>query len=76
VTFLLPVQGGNEWDRAGGPLSDPEALAAFCAEMRAACPPNVTLVEIDAHINDPAFDEAALRVLDGWIAEGRVALPG
>ena len=29
VTFLLPTQGGNEWDRAGGPLHDAEALAAF-----------------------------------------------
>ena len=35
VTFFLPTGGGNEWDRTGGPLSDPEALAAFCDEIRA-----------------------------------------
>jgi len=72
VVFLLPLQGGNEWDREGGPLCDAEGLAAFVEEIRAACPPNVRLVEMDAHINDPAFAEAALAVVDGWIAEGRL----
>ena len=70
VVFLLPVQGGNEWDRPGGPLSDPEGLAAFVQAMTDHCPPNVRLVTLDAHINDPAFDAAALAVVDGWIAEG------
>lgn len=72
VVFLLPVQGGNEWDRAGGPLSDPEALAAFVEEMEKACPPNVTLVKLDAHINDPAFHDTALSVFDDWRAAGLV----
>ncbi|MBP9046652.1 MAG: Tm-1-like ATP-binding domain-containing protein [Tabrizicola sp.] len=72
VVFLLPTRGGNEWDREGGPLCDAEGLAAFVAEVRAACPPNVRLVELEAHINDPAFAEAALAVVDGWIAEGRL----
>jgi uncharacterized protein (UPF0261 family) len=70
VTFLLPTQGGNEWDRPGGPLSDPEGLKTFCAAIRAHCPPNVTLVELDAHINDPAFTDAALATLDRWQADG------
>ncbi len=70
VVFLLPVLGGNEWDRPGGPLSDPEALAAFVDEIHASCPDNVRLVELDAHINDPAFAEAALAVVDDWIAAG------
>ena len=60
VVFLLPLQGGNEWDREGGPLCDAEGLAAFVEEIRTVCPPNVRLVEMDAHINDPAFAEAAL----------------
>jgi uncharacterized protein (UPF0261 family) len=72
VTFLLPTQGGNEWDRAGGPLSDPDALEAFCAAMRNHCPANVTLLELDAHINDAAFTEAALRIFDSWCASGLV----
>jgi uncharacterized protein (UPF0261 family) len=74
TVFLLPTQGGNEWDRAGGPLHDAEGLAAFVYECRKACPANVMLVELDAHINDPAFCAAVLAVIDQWIAEGR--LPG
>jgi uncharacterized protein (UPF0261 family) len=75
VVFLLPIQGGNEWDRAGGPLEDAAGLAAFVAEIRAACPANVRLVELDAHINDPAFADAALAVVDGWIAAGHLPRP-
>lgn len=72
VTFLLPTQGGNEWDRAGNPLSDPEALAAFCSAMRQKCPANVTLMSLDAHINDAAFADAALAVFDRWVEAGVV----
>ncbi|MEC3860822.1 Tm-1-like ATP-binding domain-containing protein [Mesobacterium sp. TK19101] len=73
VVFLLPLLGGNEWDRPGGPLHDAEGLAAFIDEMRASCPANVTLLELDAHINDAAFAEAVLSVFDGWIDAGTVA---
>lgn len=70
TTFLLPTKGANEWDRDGGPLQDAAGLAAFCDEIRACCPANVTLLELDAHINDAAFADAALQVFDGWRADG------
>lgn len=73
VAVILPRQGLHEWDRLGAPLHDPEGLAAFCDELAAACPAGVRLVALDAHINDDAFAKAALAVLDGWIAEGRLA---
>ncbi|CUH82539.1 Tm-1-like ATP-binding domain-containing protein [Tropicibacter naphthalenivorans] len=73
MTFLMPLHGGNEWDRPGGPLSDPEGLAAFASEMRAHCPPNVDLQELDCHINDPAFAKAALDLFDAWCAKGLIA---
>lgn len=72
VSFLLPLHGGNEWDRAGGPLADPEALAAFCDEIRQSLPANVRLIELDAHINDTAFHDAALAQFDAWVAAGLV----
>lgn len=72
TTVVLPLQGGNEWDRPGGPLSDPDGLAAFVGAIRSACPPNVELLEIDAHINDAAFSETVLKVFDGWLADGAV----
>jgi len=70
TAFLLPLHGGNEWDREGGPLHDAEGLAAFVDEVRAACPVGVKLIEVAAHINDPPFVAAALAVIDGWIEGG------
>ncbi len=75
VVFILPLLGGNEWDREGGQLRDPEGLAAFIEAMRANCPENVRLVEIDAHINDPQFAETALKVFDEWAAAGAIGEP-
>jgi len=72
VSFLLPRHGGNEWDRVGGPLSDPAALAAFCDELRRNLPANVRLIELEAHINDAAFHDAALAQFDAWVAAGLV----
>ncbi|MES2435867.1 MAG: Tm-1-like ATP-binding domain-containing protein [Pseudomonadota bacterium] len=74
VVFFLPTQGGHEWDRPGAPLEDAAGLAAFCEEMRAFCPKNVELVELDAHINDPAFSDAVLARFDDWVAAGIVKL--
>ena len=72
TALLMPLHGVEAWDRTGEPLCDPEGLAAFCNEMRKACPANVRLVELDAHINDPGFAAAALAIVDQWIAEGRL----
>lgn len=71
--LLLPAQGVEGWDRPGQPLHDPGGLAAFVEAARRHAPANAELVEIDAHINDAAFSEAALRVFDRWVADGRIA---
>jgi uncharacterized protein (UPF0261 family) len=70
--LLLPTQGIEAWDRPGQPLHDPEGLAAFVDEVRRHAPPNAQLLVLDAHINDTAFADAALRVFDEWVADGRV----
>ncbi|OYX43140.1 MAG: hypothetical protein B7Z02_09775 [Rhodobacterales bacterium 32-67-9] len=72
TVFLMPKHGGNEWDRDGAPLSNPEGLARFCAAIRANCPDNVSLIELDAHINDEAFSDEALAVFDRWVSAGVV----
>ena len=72
TTLVLPLRGGNEWDRDGGPLSDPEGLAAFVDELRTVCPDTVDLVEIDAHINDALFVSTVLEIFDDWVARGLV----
>jgi uncharacterized protein (UPF0261 family) len=62
VRFLLPLQGVSAIDMAGKPFHDPEADQALFAAIRSAWKPapNRQLIEIDAHINDPAFAEAAV----------------
>ena len=70
--LLLPKRGVEQWDQPGEPLHDPEGLQAFLDAMRAAPRGGARLVELDAHINDAAFCDAALTVFDAWVAEGRV----
>jgi uncharacterized protein (UPF0261 family) len=70
VHVILPRSGIEEWDKEGGPAHDPEGLAAFLDEARKAIRPPIGLSEIDAHINDRAFADEALRIFDGWLAEG------
>lgn len=72
VVAMLPVKGIQQWDQEGEPLHEPEALAAFVAAFRQAMHPPVRLVEVDAHINDRAFADAVLAVLDDWVAKGVV----
>lgn len=72
TAFILPAGGIEEWDREGEPLHEPEALAAFVEEMRAAVPANVDLHEIPDHINSAAFAARALDILDAWVAQGIV----
>lgn len=62
VRFLLPLQGVSAIDAPGKPFHDPAADAALFAAIRAnwKAAPNRRLIEVDAHINDPAFAEASV----------------
>lgn len=73
--FFLPLAGGNEWDRPGGPLHDAEGLAAFNAAMQAAIPDGCGLQLLDCHINDAPFCDAVLAQFDAWVAQGIVPRP-
>jgi uncharacterized protein (UPF0261 family) len=66
TVYLTPLRGIEGWDREGEPMHDPQALAAFLDETRRAPAGGARRIEIDAHINDPAFAEAALAVFDEW----------
>ncbi len=72
TALLLPRRGIEGWDREGGPLHDPEGLAALVDELPRALAPNTRLVALDAHINDAAFAQAALELLDDWVRQGLV----
>jgi uncharacterized protein (UPF0261 family) len=71
VALLQPLQGVEEWDRPGAPLHDPDGLAALNDALACSLPP-ASRHPVDAHINDPAFADAALALLDAWVRDGRV----
>jgi uncharacterized protein (UPF0261 family) len=68
--LLLPLRGVEQWDRPGEALHDAAGLQAFMSAMRGAVPAGTRCIELDAHINDPAFCDAALAVFDEWVAQG------
>jgi uncharacterized protein (UPF0261 family) len=72
VHIILTSQGVEEWDRPGEPAHDPEGLAAMLDEFRQKTRDPIRLSEVDCHINDQAFADKALEILDGWIADGIV----
>ncbi len=62
VRFLLPLRGVSAIDAPGMPFHDPAADAALFEAIRSGWKsvPHRQLVEVDAHINDPAFADAAV----------------
>ncbi len=62
VRFLLPLKGVSAIDAAGQPFHDPKADAALFSAIRSGwkAAPNRQLIELDMHINDPAFAAAAV----------------
>ena len=72
VTLLLPLRGVSALDREGQPFHDPAANAALFQALREHTRPEVELVELDLHINDPAFAEAAVDHLLTRIAQAQL----
>ena len=58
TTLLIPLKGVSALDREGQIFHDPAADAALFDAIRKTVGPAVTLVELDMHINDPAFADA------------------
>jgi uncharacterized protein (UPF0261 family) len=63
VRFLLPLKGVSAIDAAGQPFHDAEADAALFAAIREGwvAARNRKLIEVDAHINEPAFAAEAVK---------------
>lgn len=62
AVILLPRQGVSALDRAGQPFDDPVARQALFEGIRRTAG-QVPVVELDAHLNDPAFADAAAEAL-------------
>lgn len=59
TALFLPLRGVSAMDKEGAPFHDPNAdVALFDALRRHVRTPPVELIELDLHINDPAFADA------------------
>jgi uncharacterized protein (UPF0261 family) len=63
TAILIPLRGVSAIDKDGGPFWWPDADWALFQSIRNWAGPTVRVVELDMHINDPAFAEAASRTL-------------
>ncbi len=67
TAVLIPTQGFSAFDKPGALLYDPEARKVFTEALKRNLEPKVEVVEVDAHINDRAFAEQAVALLDRLI---------
>jgi uncharacterized protein (UPF0261 family) len=59
TAVLAPLRGVSAIDAEGKPFWWPEADAALFQSLRNWISPRVEMIELEMHINDPAFAEAA-----------------
>ena len=67
ASVLVPMKGFSGLDIENGPFHDPEAVEAFVEGVRSRRAPNVSVVEVDYHINQPEFAEALVDALTSSI---------
>ena len=61
--LVLPLRGLSNVDRAGGVFEDAEARDALFDALRKHIDPHIPRLELDMHINDPAFGRALASAL-------------
>ncbi len=65
TTVIIPKQGISAIDKTGQPFDAPEARTAWSENLKAHIGDNVTIIEMDAHIND---DEFATKLVETLLA--------
>ena len=63
TTVIIPKQGVSAIDQEGQPFYSAEAEAAWIENLKANLRDNVTLIEMDNHINDDTFAEKLVETL-------------
>lgn len=67
--FMVPTAGYDSYAVEGMGFYDPQADAAFVAELKASLPRHIQVVERATHIEDPAFASEAAEALISLIEE-------
>jgi uncharacterized protein (UPF0261 family) len=61
-TVVIPKRGFGTWDRPGEVFYNPKRSKVFTEALKARLSPEVTVLELDLHINDQAFAEEAAKL--------------
>ncbi len=69
TAILLPLRGVSAIDKEGQPFHWPEADQALFQSLRNWISPDVKLIELDLHINDPEFARIATETLLGFLGK-------
>jgi uncharacterized protein (UPF0261 family) len=72
TAILIPLRGVSAIDHEGQPFWWPEADRALFQSLRNWVAPHVRLIELDLHLNDPAFGVAAAEALLGLMKSQQV----
>jgi uncharacterized protein (UPF0261 family) len=71
TAILMPLRGVSAIDKEGGAFWWPEADRALFQRIRNELSSRVELIELDLHINDPEFAQAAANKLLEFIRKGK-----
>ena len=67
TVVAIPLGGFNMYSHEGEALYDPEVDRAFIKTLKKHLKPQIKVIEVDAHINDPVFAETVVPILTGMI---------
>ncbi len=67
TAVVIPLSGFNMYCHKGEALYDPEADTVFIETIKKHLKPQIKVIEVDAHINDPVFAETVVPLLTGMI---------
>ncbi len=66
---ILPLKGTSASDKEGGPLYNPDIDRVLFDEIKAKIRSDIEVVEVNNHINDPEFADAAADLLEVVLKE-------
>lgn len=70
AAVLWPAKGVSDYDREGGVFRDADADGAWLQAVKDNLRPEIVVCELDCHINDPEFAEAAVTWLLKQLGQG------
>ena len=76
VTVYVPLRGVSVISAPGQPFHWPEADAAFLKVLRRHLQPRISVIEVDANINDPKFSNSISDALLSMIESAEVPSDG